>query len=96
MKRTEECGDDLNDLPNLGKEAVKLLTAVGIKTPGDLRRIGAVAAACRIRKLRPADPPCRSMLSALEGAIRGVRWHTIPGAERDKLWKEYKPKADLP
>ena len=92
--RTQPSSGDLTDLPNLGKEAVKLLTAVGIATPNDLRRVGAVAAACRIRELRPADPPCRSMLAALEGAIRGVRWHTIPKAEREKLWKEYENRTE--
>jgi len=25
------------------------------------------------------------MLSGLEGAIRGIRWHAIPKAERDRL-----------
>jgi hypothetical protein len=29
------------------------------------------------------------MLSALEGAIRGVRWHAIPLADRDALWRQY-------
>jgi len=94
MKRTEQCGDDLTDLHNIGKEAVKLLAAVGITTSNDLRRVGAVTAACRIRKLRPADPPCRSMLAAFEGSIRGVRWHTISKTERETLWQEYEDRTD--
>jgi DNA transformation protein and related proteins len=79
----------LTDLPNIGREAALLLVAAGIRTPQDLRRAGAVAAASRIRDLRPEDPPCRSMLAGLEGAIRGIRWHTIPKAEREALWQEY-------
>jgi len=85
----------LTDLPNVGREATRLLAAAGIETPEDLRRAGAVGAACRIRDVRPNDPPCRSMLSALEGAIRGVRWHDIPKEEREKLWQEYERKANV-
>ena len=29
------------------------------------------------------------MLAAIEGAIRGVRWHTIPKDEREALWIKY-------
>ena len=89
MTRHKSADLNLADLSNVGKEVAALLEAVGIKTPGDLRRLGAMAAAHRIRKLRPLDPPCRSMLAGLEGAIRGVRWHIIPKGEREKLWKEY-------
>lgn len=88
---TGKPGDEsvLTDLPNVGREVARLLAAAGVRTPEDLRRLGAVAAALRIRELRPSDPPCRSMLAGLEGAIRGVRWHAIPKAERERLWKEY-------
>lgn len=77
------------DLPNVGQKVARLLAAAGIRTPGELRRLGAVGAALRIRDLRPGDPPCRSMLAGLEGAIRGMRWHAIPAAERARLWKKY-------
>lgn len=80
---------DLTSLPNIGAEVAKLLRAAGIATPDELRRSGAVAAALRIRDIRPEDPPCRSMLAGLEGAIRGVRWHLIPKPEREALWVEY-------
>lgn len=79
----------LEDLPNIGREVARLLKAAGIRTPAALRRLGAVAAALRIRAIRPQDPPCRSMLSGLEGALRGVRWHAIPQAERERLWQAY-------
>ena len=80
----------LADLPNIGKEVARLLEAAGIRTPGDLRRRGAIAAALRIRGIRPDDPPCRSLLAGLEGAIRGIRWHALPAAERERLWTEYR------
>lgn len=79
----------LTDLPNVGREVARWLVAAGIATPQALRQVGAVAAARRIREIRPADPPCRSLLAGLEGAIRGVRWHGIPKAEREALWREY-------
>ena len=79
----------LRDLPNIGTEVARLLHAAGIRTPDELRQQGAVAAALRIRAIRPRDPPCRSMLSGLEGAIRGVRWHSLPNPERDALWEHY-------
>jgi DNA transformation protein len=79
----------LTDLPNIGSEVAGLLVKAGIRTPTQLRRIGAVGAARRIAAVRPEDPPCRSMLSGLEGAIRGIRWHAIPRAERETLWSRY-------
>lgn len=79
----------LEDLPNVGPTVARLLAAAGIRTPAELRRRGAVGAALRIRAVRPDDPPCRSLLAGLEGAIRGVRWHALPAAERERLWAEY-------
>ncbi len=81
--------DSLTQLPNIGPNTVRLLLEVGIRTPRDLRRLGAVTAARRIRALRPNDPPCRSLLAGLEGAIRGIRWPKVPWADRQKLWREY-------
>ena len=82
---------ELTELPNIGRETARLLTAAGIRTPGELRRIGAVEAARRIRDLRPGDPPCRHMLAGLEGAVRGVPKKEIPQDERDRLWARYQP-----
>ena len=79
----------LTDLQNIGPEAARWLIAAGICTPAELRRRGSVAAAAAIRRLRPGDPPCSSMLAAFEGAIRGIRWHAIPQTEREALWRKY-------
>lgn len=83
----------LTDLPNIGPEVAGLLARAGIGDPRELARLGAVEAAARIRSVRPDDPPCRSMLAGLEGAIRGVRWHAISRAERDALWAEYQTRV---
>ena len=88
--------EKLTDLPNIGPEAARWLVAAGIRTPAELRRRGAVAAAAAIRRLRPDDPPCRSMLAGLEGAVRGIRWHAIPKAERDDLWRKYQAAISRP
>ena len=93
MKNTT---DKLTDLPNIGPEAARWLIAAGICTPAELRRRGAVAAAAAIHRLRPDDPPCRSMLAGLEGAVRGIRWHAIPPAERDDLWRKYQAAISRP
>jgi len=83
----------MTDLPNIGSEVAALLARAGVTDPRELSRLGAVEAALRIRDVRPDDPPCRSMLAALDGAIRGVRWHEIPKAEREALWKEYQART---
>lgn len=93
MKNTT---DKLTDLPNIGPEAARWLVAAGIRTPAELRRRGAVAAAAAIRRLRPDAPPCRSMLAGLEGAVRGIHWHAIPKAERDDLWRKYQAAISRP
>ena len=80
---------ELTELPNIGPQVADLLAAAGVRSPQELKRVGAVGAAIRIAGIRPADPPCRSMLAGLEGAIRGIRWHSIPKVEREALWREY-------
>ncbi len=79
----------LRDLPNLGAVVVRKLEVAGIGTPEELRALGSIEALRRIREGTDEDGPCRSMPAALEGAIRGVRWHAIPKSERDDLWREY-------
>lgn len=82
----------LTDLPNIGPEVARLLAATGITTPAQLKKLGAIKAALRIAEIRPTDPPCRSMLAGLEGAIRNTRWHNLPKPDREALWQEYQAK----
>ena len=96
MKAKNPTPASLSDLPNIGAEVAGRLAAAGIRTPAQLKRLGAVAAALRIRDIRPEDPPCRSMLSGLEGAIRGVRRHALPAGERDRLWSTYERRLGRP
>ncbi len=78
----------LEKLPNIGQKLAEFLREVGISTGAELSKVGSVEAALRLARQRPQDSPCRSMLCALEGAVRSVRWHLIPKAERDLLWSE--------
>ena len=73
----------LRDMPNLGDVVVKQLKAIGIQTPDELRSLGSVRAALKLSDA--GFEVCSSKLAALEGAIRGVRWHTIPSEERAGL-----------
>ena len=84
-----ENNQSLRSLPNIGEEMARCLREAGIHTPVELRRIGSVEAAVRVSPHKRSGPVCRSALCALEGAIRGIRWHSIPKAERDELWGQY-------
>ena len=79
----------LSDLPNIGPELAKCLIKADIDSPEKLHQLGSVEAAARISPFRPSQSSCRSALCALEGAIRGIRWHTIPKEDRDKLGENY-------
>lgn len=75
--------DELRALPNLGEVLAGELRAIGVRGRADLEALGSVEAACRLAARGRVD--CHNMLMALEGAIRGVRWHAIPKAEREDL-----------
>ena len=75
----------INTLPNIGPVLAGKLGAVGIRNRDQLEAIGSVEAFLKIKG--DADDGCYSMLFALEGAIRGIRWHRIPKHERDDLRK---------
>ncbi len=78
----------LSDLPNIGVKLEQLLYKVGITTPKELKKVGSIHACKRLEKLGEA---CLSKLYALEGAIRGVRWHHLPQEERTRLKNEFGP-----
>ena len=88
--------DALESLPNIGAQVAARLREAGVLTPAELEGLGSVEAAARLARVRPEDPPCRSMLSGLEGAIRGVRWHAIPKEERERLWTAYQCRIGVP
>ncbi|GEM_PF-317270 len=79
----------LTDLANIGAVLAGRLEEAGIETAADLKTLGSIEAVLRVRAGMDDDAPCANMLYALEGAIRGVRWHGIPEDERAELRRRY-------
>ncbi|MBI9072801.1 MAG: TfoX/Sxy family protein [Melioribacteraceae bacterium] len=79
---------ELEILPNIGKVLARNLNEVGIHNYDELKKIGSVKALHKIKL--ELDDGCANMLFALEGAIRGIRWHDIPKEERRKLYDDLK------
>jgi DNA transformation protein len=79
--------NDLTTLPNIGQKLATLLDTAGIDSPKELSAIGSVEAVLRITGHKPLTG--YNMLYAIEGAIRGVRWHSIPKGDLRKLREEY-------
>ncbi len=65
----------MTDLANIGPKLEVQLAEVGIATPAELRAAGSREAWLRIKAIDPSA--CLMRLCALEGAIRGVRWHSL-------------------
>jgi DNA transformation protein len=79
--------EDLTKLPNIGEVLAHMLKEIEVYCYDDLADIGSVEAVLRIVGSEPFG--YYNMLYALEGAIRGIRWHDIPTEERQKLKQEY-------
>ena len=79
--------EDLSQLPNIGEVLAGKLSDIGITSRADLVAKGSIEAVIQIGDLDTTA--CYNMLYALEGAIRGVRWHGIPKEERKKLKEEF-------
>jgi DNA transformation protein len=62
---------ELQTLVNIGKTLEDALYSIGVKTPEQFIEMGSREAFVRIRE--KDDTACLAKLSALEGAIRGVR-----------------------
>ena len=73
----------LTEMPNVGKILAQKLTEVDIKTPGDLISSGSENAFIRIKTVDP--DACINMLYALEGAIQGIRWHSLSPDRKKEL-----------
>ncbi len=67
---------ELSKLPNIGKMVAQQLEDAGIHTAQELADLGSREAWLRIQANDPSA--CYNRLCALEGAIRGVRWHNLP------------------
>ena len=65
----------LQSLPNIGEKLEHQLHQAGIDTIEELKRVGSHEAWLRILAFDPSA--CIMRLSALEGAIQGIRWHDL-------------------
>lgn len=74
----------LESLVNLGPVAAERLRAVGIKTPTELSRIGAVRAYRRLAERFP-DDTTQVALYALQGALLDTQWNRLPPAVVEQL-----------
>jgi DNA transformation protein len=74
----------ISHLINLGPVSERQLAEVGIRTEDQLRAIGAVDA-WRMLKFRFAGRIGVIDLYALEGAIRGCPWKTLPAEVKTAL-----------
>jgi DNA transformation protein and related proteins len=74
---------DLERMTNLGPVSAARLRALGIETPEDLRRLGAIEAYVRLRRGFPETT--RTSLYALHGALTGVRWYELSKDVRSAL-----------
>ena len=74
---------ELSKLPNIGTKLEKQLADVGITTAEELKKVGSREAWLRI--LHQDPPACIMRLSALEGAIQGIRWHLLDKETKESL-----------
>ena len=79
---------ELTKLPNIAVKLESQLADVGITTVEQLREIGSREAWLRILFRDPSA--CIMRLSALEGAIQGVRWHYLDDDTKMELKEFYK------
>lgn len=77
----------LTDLPNIGATLAAELHKIGVENEWHLKKLGSVDSAVRISLA--GRGACYSLLYALEGAIRGVRWHELPKKDREQIKKTF-------
>ena len=84
----------LRDLKGLGPKSEEWLHEVGIKTPDNLRSIGAVRAFIRLKK-ECSVKPSLLFLYAMVGAIEGRHWTEIAKNEKGRLLTELEGYREL-
>ena len=78
---------ELTALPNIAAKLDAQLADVGITTIEELRRVGSREAWLRILARDPSA--CIMRLSALGGAVQGVRWHYLDEETKCSLKEFY-------
>ena len=75
------------ELPNIGKILSQELEKVGIKTLGDLEEVGSAEALFMIKGV--SGRSCLNKLYALQGAIQGIRWHSLSKEEKEQIKSDF-------
>ena len=78
-----ETTSKLENLPNIGHTLAYLLREAGINSPEELYKTGALQAFLRIKTVD--SEACLSKLCALEGAVKGIRWHNLSTEKKAEL-----------
>ncbi len=78
---------ELSSLPNIAEKLESQLCEAGITTVKQLKDTGSREAWLRIQSADPSA--CYMRLSALEGAIQGVRWHYLDDFTKKSLKEFY-------
>jgi TfoX C-terminal domain len=79
-------------LPNIGKKLAEKLETVGVDNAENLIRIGSRKAFLKVKS--ELEDGCLNMLYALEGAVQGIRWHSLSKQDRTAL-KEFYDSIEL-
>ena len=79
---------DLHTLPNISKVNEEKLVQAGVKDIADLKSLGSKDAFLLIRD-KVDEGACLSLLCGLEGAIQGIRWHSLDQDIKDDLKEFY-------
>lgn len=73
----------LSNLPNIGAKLEEQLISIGVNSFDELKMIGSCEAWFRILANDPSA--CINRLYALEGAIKGIRWHDLDECTKNTL-----------
>jgi len=76
----------LSNLVNIGPRMEEMLINAGITDVEHLKELGAAEAAFKVKQ---AYPETSIRLAALEGALRGTRWHNISDEDKTELEMTY-------
>lgn len=77
---------NIADLPNFGPKSQQMLLQAGIKTVGQLRKLGSVRAYLQVK--RSSGKASLNLLWAMEGALTGQHWQVVAKQERLRLLLE--------
>jgi len=78
---------ELSKLPNIGSKLEAQLNEVGIERIEQLGKTGSKQAWLDIKAIDSSA--CINRLCALEGAIQGIRWHSLPDEVKSELKEFY-------